>query len=174
VIVTIDVLDPYENHYGQYTLNHVMIYQYKIDRAGNWNENNRCQFKKKILKFQCEGQIGILIYENGEMEIINLLTLKILMKLSKKQFKKNMDYNRYQYKQIYLCSSSLVHLLPCDRFQFDCAPSFENTFSAAMIVFGYNDQIKLWHIIGTQIKSFNEYKYDSNLNIKSVEILEGD
>jgi hypothetical protein len=95
------------------------LYQFQIDSKGQRYQQYRFKnITEQIIQFQCEGQIGILMYNNCEIEIMNLLTLDAIMKLNNTNTK--MKISNY-------CSCSLVHLLPVDRLQFDCVPTFESS-----------------------------------------------
>jgi hypothetical protein len=142
------------------------IYQSKI----NSNGKRTRQYKSKIamdliVQFESEGQIGIIMDKKGAISIMNLLTFDVIMKLNN---------TNTQMKISSCCSCSLVHLLPTDPFQFDCAPLLGISFPNAIVVCGYLHEVKMWHLIGSQIQSFHEYKYDSNIEIKCMGILPGD
>jgi hypothetical protein len=125
------------------------------------------------------------MYTDGEIEIINLLSFHTLLKLFDAQFNihrpLHINTMSFMYRTLTvhsLCSHSLFHLLPRDPYQLDCSPCLSGAtfFPTAIIAyvtyseFGGESYIKVCHILGTQIKSSNQYKYDATIEIKSMEI----
>jgi hypothetical protein len=143
------------------------IYQYKLDSNGKRANKYKIITKNKtVVQFEGDGQIGMLIYKNGSVDILNLLNLNILMKLSIAQINISSIFN----PPIVYCSHSLFHMLPVDRFQFDCVPLVEFVFPTAIIVVGEKQNLQIFHILGTQIQSINQYKYEETIKIKLMEI----
>jgi hypothetical protein len=123
---------------------HSSLYQFKLNSNGKrTNKYELKQTNEFVTIFEAEGQIGLLLFKNGEIGIINLLNFDIILKLYDKQININ--------RPIRLRLHSLFHLLPRDRYQFDCAPAIESFFPTSIIEVGYENKIEIFYILGTQI-----------------------
>jgi hypothetical protein len=84
--------------------------------------------KRKDKHFRCakliaKGAVGILMWNDGAVEIINLLTFEVSSISSTIECSIISDP---QYLNLSLTAHSLYHLLPADDFQFDCVPLISN------------------------------------------------
>jgi hypothetical protein len=153
------------------------VHRYNVD--GQCIQHQKFSIYSTIMKMKSEGQIGVLLFEDGELQIINWLTFEIMKKIENKQLKWN-ESVIYQYMKCLLLIRDAYHLLPINEHQFDCQPQVSTpSLPSAVIVCGFRillnkNQLFVYHLRSSECVLMNSIELDKSTNIQCIDIFRGD
>jgi hypothetical protein len=139
-----------------------------------YNIDGKCMRKahpRYIGSMQSHGQIGVLLFNDGQIQIIDWLTFEIIFTIKNQQLK----WNANKHLNYFLSIRDLYHLLPINEHQFDCSsqPCIAS-LTYAVIVCGYGNQLFIYHVRLNEYKLINTVDLDKNTKVTSIDIFRGD
>jgi hypothetical protein len=144
----------------------------------SWNESAcMCRYKLNgkciqqqttldyIYQIKSQGQIGIILLEDGQLQIMNWLTFQIILTI-----KTNCNGVHYL-----LSFRDLYHILPANEHQFDYQPQISvPSLPCAVIICGHEKKLYIYHVRLNEYKLVNTIELDRNTSIKCMDMFRGD
>jgi hypothetical protein len=125
----------------------------------------------KVVQIKSEGQIGVLLFENGQLQIRNWLTNKIILNI----INVNQHIWRLQYMNYMLLIRDAYHALPANQHQFNCQPQpCTASLPYAVIVCGCHNQLCIYHVRFNEYELIKTIEMDKNTSITCMDWFRGD
>jgi hypothetical protein len=149
------------------------IYMYRYTLDGQCiQQQSYAGFIKRV---ESEGQIGVLLLSNGQIQIINWLTFQMILTIENQQIKLNEPMNKYM--SCLLLTRDLYHALPPNLLQLDCQPQISApSLPCAVIICEYGLELFIYHVRLNEFALMNSIAIvmDEEAIIPSMDMFRGD